>query len=161
MPKVCQKQIDWRRFWTSICYLFYVVSMTHWIIRATQYIFFQIIRTFSNHPIVFRRCSLWLLYGMLIHDKSIIIVNAFGSSLQYFYAFTYYIFSVKKNIIVKQMLLALAFISSMYLYWFVAEDVALVTQRIGFISCAFTILFFASPLTMLVSLNSCFNYFIN
>ena len=89
---------------------------------------------------------------MLIQDRSVIIVNTFGSSLQFFYTFTYYIYTVKKKIIVKQMALALSFVGSMYLYWFVADDVAMVTKRVGFISCALTILFFASPLTMLVSI---------
>lgn len=98
------------------------------------------------------RCSLWLLYGILINDKSVITVNMFGSSLQFFYAFTFYIYTVKKNLIVKQMLAALTFISMMYLYWFAAEDIAWVTKIVGLISCTLTIMFFASPLTMLVSL---------
>jgi len=94
----------------------------------------------------FISCSLWLLYGLLIQDRSIVIVNTFGSSLQFFYAFTFYIYTVKKNVIVKQMLLALTFISFMFLYWFVEEDIASVIRHVGFISCTFTILFFASPL---------------
>jgi hypothetical protein len=63
----------------------------------------------------------------------------------------YYIYTVKKKTIVKQILCALGFISFMYVYWFVAEDVTVVINRVGLMSCAFTILFFASPLTLLVS----------
>ncbi|XP_023245484.1 sugar transporter SWEET1-like [Copidosoma floridanum] len=94
----------------------------------------------------FLSCSLWMLYGILINDKSIIIVNTFGSSLQFFYSFTFYIYTVKKNVIVKQILLALTFISFMYLYWLLEEDVSKVIRHVGLISCVFTILFFASPL---------------
>ncbi|KAJ8683263.1 hypothetical protein QAD02_019055 [Eretmocerus hayati] len=107
----------------------------------------------------FISCSLWMIYGMLINDKSITVVNIFGSSLQFFYAFTFYIYTVKKNVIVKQMLVALTFISFMYLYWFASSDVDSVARLVGFISCAFTIAFFASPLVSLVSWSVmyCFN----
>ncbi|XP_058797305.1 sugar transporter SWEET1-like isoform X2 [Phymastichus coffea] len=97
----------------------------------------------------FMSCSLWLLYGILIQDKSVMIVNIFGSSLQFFYAFTFYTYTIHKKVIVKQMFSAILFINLMYLYWFVSEDVALVTKRIGLLSCTLTILFFASPLTLL------------
>lgn len=94
---------------------------------------------------------MWLLYGQLINDKSVTIVNLFGSSLQFFYALTFYTYTVKKNTIVQQLSLAISFISFMYLYWFVVEDIAVFKKIVGFISCTMTILFFASPLTMLVS----------
>ncbi|XP_031787499.1 recombination activating gene 1 activating protein 1 isoform X1 [Nasonia vitripennis] len=97
----------------------------------------------------FMSCSLWLLYGILIQDKSVMIVNIIGSSLQFLYAFAFYIYTIHKKIIVKQMFLAMTFIGFMYLYWIAAEDQDLVTKRVGFISCALTILFFASPMTLL------------
>lgn len=58
------------------------------------------------------------------------------------------------------MLVALAFISFMYLYWSVVEDIAVFKKIVGFICCTMTILFFASPLTMLVStlINKCINF---
>ncbi|XP_057336451.1 uncharacterized protein LOC130675012 [Microplitis mediator] len=44
------------------------------------------------------------------------------------------------------------FITGVYLWSIVEEDKQLATKQIGFLSCGFTILFFASPLTMLVHL---------
>ncbi|KAL7288802.1 sugar transporter SWEET1 [Trichogramma pretiosum] len=97
----------------------------------------------------FLSCSLWMLYGFLIQDKSIVIVNCVGASLQFFYTFTFYIYTIKKKLIVEQMSIALAFIGIMLFYWHIQEDISMVTRHVGLISCALTIMFFASPLTML------------
>ncbi|XP_012282393.1 sugar transporter SWEET1 [Orussus abietinus] len=97
----------------------------------------------------FMSCSLWLRYGVLIGDPFVVLVNIFGTSLQLCYVVVFILYSVKKSVILKQISWAFCFVAPMYLYSMVEEDKALATQRIGFLSCSLTILFFASPLTML------------
>lgn len=62
---------------------------------------------------------------------------------------------MKKKVVAKQILLAFIFVSCNYLYWYCSEDSVLVTRRIGLISCTITVLFFASPLTLLVIITPC------
>ncbi|XP_034950130.1 sugar transporter SWEET1-like [Chelonus insularis] len=94
-------------------------------------------------------CSFWLRYGQMINDHFVIWVNVFGTTLQLGYIAIYTLYSLKKNVILKQFIAAIVFISAVYIYSLTQEDKALATKQIGFLSCSLTILFFASPLTML------------
>lgn len=40
--------------------------------------------------------SLWLRYGFLIEDRSLILVNTVGATLFFAYVVTFYIYSIKK-----------------------------------------------------------------
>lgn len=52
----------------------------------------------SGFPFVcgFLSCSLWLRYGFLIHENSIILVNTIGATLHLAYVVTFYAYSIKK-----------------------------------------------------------------
>lgn len=97
----------------------------------------------------FMSCSHWLCYGLLIGDPFIVMVNVFGAILQLCYVVTFMLYSVKKSIIMKQFTVAITFVTIIYIYSIFESDRSLAAQRIGFLSCSLTILFFASPLTML------------
>ncbi|XP_044592131.1 sugar transporter SWEET1 [Cotesia glomerata] len=94
-------------------------------------------------------CSFWLRYGWMINDFFIIIVNLFGVLLQLGYIAIYTLYCIKKTIILRQFLSAVLFIAIVYSWSIVEEDKSLATEHVGILSCGFTILFFASPLTML------------
>ncbi|XP_057336571.1 sugar transporter SWEET1 [Microplitis mediator] len=94
-------------------------------------------------------CSFWLRYGWMIKDIFVIMVNIFGVILQLGYIAIYILYCIKKSTIVRQFLSAVLFITGVYLWSIVEENKQLATRQIGFLSCGFTILFFASPLTML------------
>ncbi|KAH0552237.1 hypothetical protein KQX54_007565 [Cotesia glomerata] len=51
--------------------------------------------------------------------------------------------------LISQFLSAVLFIAIVYSWSIVEEDKSLATEHVGILSCGFTILFFASPLTML------------
>lgn len=44
----------------------------------------------------FLSVSLWLRYGFLIHDTSIILVNTVGATLFFSYVCVFFIYSIKK-----------------------------------------------------------------
>ncbi|RLU15260.1 hypothetical protein DMN91_012254 [Ooceraea biroi] len=65
-------------------------------------------------------------------------------------------FSVKKSTTIKQFVAADFFVLLMYLYSIYQEDKTLAAKHVGFLSCSLTVLFFASPLILLVSLAKAF-----
>ncbi|XP_063990173.1 sugar transporter SWEET1 [Diachasmimorpha longicaudata] len=95
-------------------------------------------------------CSFWLRYGQMIDDFFVICVNLFGTLLQFLYIAIFALYSVKKTLILKQFVGAILFISTVYIYSIVHADRIEATKHVGLLSCSLTILFFASPLTMLV-----------
>ncbi|CAL1688627.1 unnamed protein product [Lasius platythorax] len=98
----------------------------------------------------FMSCSLWLRYGVLIGDMFIVSVNIFGTVLQICYMLIFILYSVKGSTTVKQFIVAICFVLSIYFYSIYQEDKVLAAKYIGFLSCSLTVLFFASPLISLV-----------
>ncbi|KAK0083634.1 hypothetical protein PV325_008475 [Microctonus aethiopoides] len=94
-------------------------------------------------------CSFWLRYGQLIGDSFVIWVNITGTFLQLSYIAVYTKYCTQKSLILKQFITSVIFITVVYFYSIINQDKAEVTSQIGLLSCALTILFFASPLTML------------
>lgn len=89
---------------------------------------------------------------MLIEDRFILLVNIFGTILQASYVCVFILYSVKKFKTIRQMIAATCFLGAIYFYSFYEEDKILAAKYVGFLSCIVTVLFFASPLIMLVSL---------
>lgn len=102
----------------------------------------------SGFPFVagFLSCSLWFGYGTLIDDTNIILVNAVGSILMISYTVTYYMYTNRKNVIVKQLVGAFVVIVAMHLYIRFEDDKLVAQNRLGVISCSTTLMFFAAPL---------------
>lgn len=89
---------------------------------------------------------------MLIDDLFVVFVNIFGTILQICYIAIYILYSVKKSTTIKQFAAATFFVASIYFYSIYQEDKVVATKYVGFLSCTLTILFFASPLILLVSI---------
>lgn len=94
-------------------------------------------------------CVLWVRYGMLIGDKFIVYVNIFGMTLQAIYVSVFILYSVKKRTTIKQIVAALCALAYVYLYSFYENDKQVATYNVGLMSCVLTVIFFASPLSML------------
>lgn len=90
-------------------------------------------------------------YGMLIEDRFVLLVNIFGSVLQASYVWVFILYSTKRYRTVRQMIGATCFLGAVYFYSIYEPDKALAARYVGFFSCSVTVLFFASPLMLLVS----------
>lgn len=110
-------------------------------------------RLLNSYLHIFRySCSLWLRYGTLIDDLFVVSVNIFGTILQICYILVYILYSVKRSTTIKQFAAATFFVALVYLYSIYQEDRVLAAKHVGFLSCSLTILFFASPLILLVNI---------
>lgn len=90
-------------------------------------------------------------YGQLIEDPHVILVNLLGGVLQISYTVVYLFYTTKRSIIFRQSIGALFFVLMVYAYSVMEFDRKMAASVVGFLSCSLTILFFASPLIMLVT----------
>lgn len=93
--------------------------------------------------------TLWLRYGFLIDEPSMIIVNTVGSTLFIAYSATFYLYSIKKSTTLKQIVVAFTVLIAILCYslYYYESDKVGVTDLMGFVCCTMTIVFFAAPLT--------------
>ncbi|XP_050426116.1 sugar transporter SWEET1-like [Adelges cooleyi] len=98
----------------------------------------------------FLSCSLWLYYGILKTNGTLIFVNTFGCLLFLMYTSIYFKYSSKKNHVVNLMLLAMIVILLVYTDVQTEQVVENAIYRVGLASCIMTMLFFAAPLSNLV-----------
>ncbi|XP_053684914.1 sugar transporter SWEET1 [Sabethes cyaneus] len=105
----------------------------------------------SGFPFVsgFLSCFLWLYYGIITREHTLIFVNTIGSVLFFSYIVTYFIFSVNKGAVIRQTSAACSFILACTIYSNYEAEVEKVVKVIGLICCCVGVLFFASPLTKL------------
>ncbi|KRT80241.1 hypothetical protein AMK59_8622 [Oryctes borbonicus] len=94
--------------------------------------------------------SLWLRYGLLINDFSLIFVNTIGSTLFLGYVVVFYYYSIKRSMIVKQFTGCMLLLVTTVLYSVWSEDVLMVRRNIGTLCCVITVVFFAAPLTSVI-----------
>ncbi|CAG9834838.1 unnamed protein product [Diabrotica balteata] len=95
--------------------------------------------------------SLWLRYGFLINDSSIILVNTVGATLFFAYVLTFYLYSINKTAIVRQFLGCFFFLVIILLHIHNnATEEELVRSHLGLVCCGVTILFFAAPFASLL-----------
>ena len=114
-------------------------------------------------------CSLWLRYGMLTTENTVILVNAIGVFLFSLYCITYYVFTVNKKRVSHQLLLVVLMITfaityskfepndlqasrligkpSSYHTFFIA--IHKFSYISGLLCCSVGVFFFASPLIKL------------
>ncbi|VVC37223.1 Hypothetical protein CINCED_3A003608 [Cinara cedri] len=134
----------------------------------------------------FLSSSLWMYYGMLLSNRTLVSVNAFGSLLFATYTWMYYKYTTKKKRVVHCVISVVAFI-----FWIVyitdttvhqtkltlsapaefhqqktvetaavgpldpkqpnlSTTITTAIDRVGFICCVTTMLFFAAPLSNLI-----------
>lgn len=105
----------------------------------------------SSVPFVsgFLSCSLWLKYGLLSEEHTIIFVNTIGSVLFFAYTIIYFTFSVNKRIVVRQFFLVSCFILGCTGYTKYEQNPDEALRIIGLICCCVGVWFFASPLAVL------------
>ncbi|KAF7288023.1 sugar transporter SWEET1 [Rhynchophorus ferrugineus] len=93
--------------------------------------------------------SLWLKYGFLIDDNSLIAVNTIGAIIFFSCVAVFFIYSIKKSNIARQFLISLLVLIIILMRIHRIDNVDESRQTLGFISSGVTILFFASPFASL------------
>jgi len=94
-------------------------------------------------------CVLWLRYGLLIQDVTMILVNVICFLFQFSYSVIYYGFALPKRPFQKQIAAVFSMISLTMLYISMELDLEIAKFRLGLICCTTTIIFCASPLASL------------
>ncbi|KAJ8932794.1 hypothetical protein NQ314_014498 [Rhamnusium bicolor] len=90
--------------------------------------------------------SLWLRYGFMIQDRSLILVNTVGATLFFAYVVTFYLYSIKKTSVIRQFVGCLLFLIVTLLYVHHSENLEIAKPHLGLVCCMVTTLFFAAPL---------------
>jgi len=65
---------------------------------------------------------LWLKYGFLTNEQSLILVNTIGATLMFTYSIIYYIFTINKRLTIKQFLVVINILVMAIIYTFYEED---------------------------------------
>ncbi|CAH1374698.1 unnamed protein product [Tenebrio molitor] len=94
--------------------------------------------------------SLWLRYGFFINERSIILVNTIGASLFFAYVITFFIYSIKKSVVIRQGVSCCFLLVATLLYVENKENFEEAKKCLGIVCCVVTILFFAAPLASLL-----------
>lgn len=90
---------------------------------------------------------LWLKYGIMKEDWTIILVNLIGSTLQGCYTIFYYYMCSAKVAMQKQLLVAAGVVFPLLIYTkYVANDYYTALNRLGIACCLMGVIFFGSPL---------------
>nr|XP_018907884.1 PREDICTED: sugar transporter SWEET1-like [Bemisia tabaci]XP_018907894.1 PREDICTED: sugar transporter SWEET1-like [Bemisia tabaci] len=107
----------------------------------------------SHLPFIagFLNCSIWLSYGMVSQEFTIIFVNAVGLVLFFSYATTHYIYSIQRNLVIRDFLICIVLIGLMNIYILTGIRREILQYHIGNLASFITVLFFAAPLTNMVT----------
>ncbi|XP_059475264.1 sugar transporter SWEET1 [Neocloeon triangulifer] len=97
----------------------------------------------------FLSCSLWLRYGHLLNDNSVIITNIVGAFLQFSYVICYTIYTTRKISVLRQFLAVCFALLLIITYMQYMPDNTTAKAHLGFICCCVTIVFFAAPFATL------------
>ena len=65
---------------------------------------------------------MWLKYGFLTNEQSLILVNTIGATLMFTYSIIYYIFTINKRLTIKQFLVVINILVMAIIYTFYEED---------------------------------------
>ncbi|CAG2163178.1 unnamed protein product [Oppiella nova] len=90
-------------------------------------------------------CTLWLRYGYMLSDETMIFVNTIGLSLQAFYLIWFYAFTIKRSQLNKQIGFLL---SLLVLAYMVVESRSDPTYLAGLLACISSLVFCAAPLAL-------------
>ena len=96
-------------------------------------------------------CFCWLEYGLLIKDSAVAIVSLAGGILMSIYTICFYIYSVRRSTVRKQVFGAFSFYVILWLYLsYASTNENYGTHYCGLVCCAMSILFYGSPLINLL-----------
>jgi solute carrier family 50 protein (sugar transporter) len=87
--------------------------------------------------------TLWLRYGFILNDMTMIFVNSVGVVLQSLYLIWFYAFTLKRETLTKQIVLLLAFLVMAYIIGQSREDPKTLA---GTLACISSLVFCGSPL---------------
>ncbi|UJR30381.1 hypothetical protein I4U23_017916 [Adineta vaga] len=95
-------------------------------------------------------CTLWLLYGYVGNNSTIVIVNFIGAALELVYALTYLQYTPDRNSYIRLIGMALAFLATIafYLLAFVSDRTT-ASLHAGLVASVATVIMFGSPLASL------------
>ncbi|XP_022907758.1 sugar transporter SWEET1 [Onthophagus taurus] len=91
--------------------------------------------------------SLWLRYGFLIDNFSVIFVNSIGCLLFLSYTIIYGYYTIKKVILWRQFYISCTVLLLILAYSTYYRHDSDLQQNMGIICCVVTVIFFASPLS--------------
>ncbi|XP_046678824.1 sugar transporter SWEET1-like [Homalodisca vitripennis] len=97
----------------------------------------------------FLSCGLWLNYGIMINDSSLILVNAVGAILFMCYILLFFSYTLRKTTVVKQVLWVVTVMVLVRMYGAWLGEVAQAKVHLGYIACCTSLMFFGAPLANL------------
>lgn len=103
----------------------------------------------SSFPYVvgFISSSLWMYYGILTANETLIFMNIIGCTLFLSYLLVFYVYTSFKHLVRKQLLFTLILIVLLLMYIQLETDPNVLKSRIGLIGSMVGISFCAAPLT--------------
>ncbi|XP_078655973.1 sugar transporter SWEET1-like isoform X1 [Branchiostoma floridae x Branchiostoma belcheri] len=92
-------------------------------------------------------CTFWLKYGVLIQDRTLVVVNSIGALLQTSYLVVYYAYTKQKNTLHNQLLggAVVLFPVLIYVKFFSADD-SVAAFHLGLIASGCAVLMYGAPL---------------
>jgi solute carrier family 50 protein (sugar transporter) len=93
----------------------------------------------------FVNCTLWLKYGLLIHNTTISSVNLVGFSISIVSLIAYYLYTHDKDKVERKVQVTMAFLVSLLVYVTVYFSERVIYQ-LGFVTAFFGVVMFGSPL---------------
>ncbi|CAF0891629.1 unnamed protein product [Adineta ricciae] len=95
-------------------------------------------------------CTLWLLYGYVGNNSTIVIVNFIGASLELIYALFYLQYTPDRNSFMRLIGMAAAFLATVAFYLlYIVSDRATASLHAGVVASFATVIMFGSPLASL------------
>lgn len=81
--------------------------------------------------LIYSRCGLWLLYGLQKPDHNIVLVNIVGVVLMSSYVLVFYVYTLKKSVVLKQAAFMGVILFTIILYSITSDDYQIVSNRLG------------------------------
>ncbi|CAK1552179.1 unnamed protein product [Leptosia nina] len=97
----------------------------------------------------FFSCSIWLLYGLTKNDGNMILVNVVGVIFMIAYTVIFYLYTLKKSLVLRQSYVTVGLCLFMMGYVNVEEDNEVLLNRLGTLACCLTLVTVASPMSKL------------
>ena len=100
----------------------------------------------------FKSCIVGFLYGYLIKNNTISLVNGVGSILQAFYIAFYLLYTPSKKKFLHQIIFCLFLSSLVIIYAFYETDASKAAYPVGYLASLASVIMFGSPLYSIVSI---------
>ncbi|XP_072943613.1 sugar transporter SWEET1 [Epargyreus clarus] len=143
--------VDFKEFISYLAILSNILQFLSGILVCKQYVIKKTTGEATALPFIFGvlSCNLWLLYGLAKPDNIIVFVNTIGISMMISYVIVFYIFTLKKSHVLREILITVT--TSLFIigYFCVEDDNELLLRRLGLSACSITLLMIAAPMSKL------------